>query len=465
MSHNNSSAPTDQFSLSILYFNARSILPKIDILRAEAATRKPLVICIVESWLSHDISDDELNINGYQIHRLDRNRHGGGVLVYTHISLLYKYLPAGHSELELMSISISSPHSPGNHCISVLYRPPSSTVSFFDHLSSSLHKLSPHSFSSFVLIGDFNINFCTSDHPYFCKLNTILQYFSLTQVVQTPTHFNSGSSSLIDLALVSSVDQVLQCSTVPQLGDHDKCSFHLGISLILKCKSIVQQVKQPPRKIWRYDLADFNRANQLIDQTDWDSILINDDIDSAVQNWTNKFMEIMHACIPQLTLRKKRNVPWLNSNIVRHIRQRNSAFQAAKRSSKPNVFGKYKKLRNKVVKLLRSSKKEFYGRINLADKKQFWKTIKFLSKKQTSIPELHHLGESAKTSKAKAEMLNAFLVHVLTLLRHLYLQVMLPTWFMIALRIYCVHLVRFWASSTLLMLRKPVALMGFLLKC
>ena len=285
---------------------------------------------------------------------------------------------------------------------------PTFLVSFFDHLSSSLHKLSPHSFSSFVLIGDFNINFCTSDHPYFCKLNTILQYFSLTQVVQTPTHFSSGSSSLIDLALVSSVDQVLQCSTVPQLGDHDKCSFHLGISLILKCKSIVQQVKQPPRKIWRYDLADFNRANQLIDQTDWDSILINDDIDSAVQNWTNKFMEIMHACIPQQTLRKKSNVPWLNSNIVRHIRQRNSAFQAAKRSSKPNVFGKYKKLRNKVVKLLRSSKKEFYGRINLADKKQFWKTIKFLSKKQTSIPELHHLGESAKTSKAKAEMLNAF---------------------------------------------------------
>ena len=127
MSHNNSSAPTDQFLLSILYFNARSILPKIDILRAQAATRKPLVICIVESWLSHDISDDELNINGYQIHRLDRNRHGGGVLVYTHMSLLYKYLPAGHSELELISIS---PHSPGNHCISVLYRPPSSTVSF-----------------------------------------------------------------------------------------------------------------------------------------------------------------------------------------------------------------------------------------------------------------------------------------------------------------------------------------------
>ena len=149
---------------------------------------------------------------------------------------------------------------------------------------------------------------------------------------------------MIDLALVSSVDQVLQCSTIPQLADHDKCSFHLGISLTLKWKSNVQQVKQPSRRIWRYDSADFNRANQLIDQTDWDSILTDDDIDLATQNWTNKFMEIMHACIPQQTLRKRSNVPWLNSNIVRHIRQRNAAFQAAKRSSKPNAFTKYKKL-------------------------------------------------------------------------------------------------------------------------
>ena len=104
-------------------------------------------------------------------------------------------------------------------------------------------------------------------------------------------------------------------------------------------------------------------------------------------------------------------------------------------------------------------KKEFYGRINLADKKRFWKTIKFFSKKQRSVPELHHLGKSAKTSVTKAEMLNAFFGSCFNtstlLLHHLYLQMMLPTWFMKSLRIYCVHLVRFWASSTLLMLSGP----------
>ena len=61
--------------------------------------------------------------------------------------------------------------------------------------------------------------------------------------------------------------------------------------------------------------------------------------------------------------------------------------------------------------------------------------------KQSNVPWLN--------SKIVRHMLS--LVHVLTLLRHLYLQVMmLPTWFMIALRIYCVHIERFWASTNTL---------------
>ena len=66
-------------NLSILYYNARSVLPKIDLLRAEAAAANdPAVICIVESWLSDDILDAEISIDGYHIVRLDRNRYGGG---------------------------------------------------------------------------------------------------------------------------------------------------------------------------------------------------------------------------------------------------------------------------------------------------------------------------------------------------------------------------------------------------
>ena len=47
--------------LSILYCNARSILPKLDNLTAICYVLNPDIVCIVESWLSGDISDDEIS--------------------------------------------------------------------------------------------------------------------------------------------------------------------------------------------------------------------------------------------------------------------------------------------------------------------------------------------------------------------------------------------------------------------
>ena len=79
----------DNYNVTVVYFNARSVIPKLDSLRAEALVRTPSIICIVETWLSEDILDSEIAIDGYQIVRLDRNRHGGGVLAYIHNSLTW----------------------------------------------------------------------------------------------------------------------------------------------------------------------------------------------------------------------------------------------------------------------------------------------------------------------------------------------------------------------------------------
>ena len=59
--------------LSTVYYNARSLLPKFDRLCTLCATYKPDVLCLVETWLCYDISDNEIMIPGYQLHRLDRN--------------------------------------------------------------------------------------------------------------------------------------------------------------------------------------------------------------------------------------------------------------------------------------------------------------------------------------------------------------------------------------------------------
>ena len=52
--------------------------------------------------------------------------------------------------------------------------------------------------------------------------------------------------------------------------------------------------------------------------------------------------------IARVDIKTKHNLPWLTTNIVRHIRKRNTMFQKAKRSKKESHYDQFKKLRNTV---------------------------------------------------------------------------------------------------------------------
>ena len=111
----------------------------------------------------------------YQLARLDRNRHGGGILIYVHTSHVLFERP---SNLELLAISVNSPCSSHKFCIALFYRPPSSDVQIFSHLFSFLESLSPSQFSTFLLLGDFNIGFLKLHHPLSHKLSDISYSFA-----------------------------------------------------------------------------------------------------------------------------------------------------------------------------------------------------------------------------------------------------------------------------------------------
>ena len=51
------------------------------------------------------------------------------------------------------------------------------------------------------------------------------------------------------------------------------------------------------------------------------------------------------------------------------MRKRNAPFHATKRSDRPEIATKYKKLRNKVVKMLCEAKNSYLNRLNVGSKK------------------------------------------------------------------------------------------------
>ena len=66
--------------LKVIYSNVRSILNKIDELKAVAASYHPNIIALSETWLYDLVPDSLISIDGYNMFRCDRSGRRGGVL-------------------------------------------------------------------------------------------------------------------------------------------------------------------------------------------------------------------------------------------------------------------------------------------------------------------------------------------------------------------------------------------------
>ena len=72
----------------------------MDELRAFVDIQQPHIVSILETWLSSEISDNERFLQGYQVLCLDRNCHGGGIVMSVHESLVPKVVACGPCDLE-----------------------------------------------------------------------------------------------------------------------------------------------------------------------------------------------------------------------------------------------------------------------------------------------------------------------------------------------------------------------------
>ena len=174
----------------------------------------------------------------------------------------------------------------------------------------------------------------------YCKLYTLMSTYSLFQMVNDYTHFHhNGTSSTIDLLWASNPSLINDCATIPALSNSD----HLGLLARLRLK-LANPIKAKTRSMWRYRLADWDRACELIESTDWISLLNTSNIDESWSNWKSAFLEIMEECIPKATLPPKRNRPWLTKNLIQAIRRRNILHRRAKVTGN---YSKYRSYRNR----------------------------------------------------------------------------------------------------------------------
>ena len=163
-----------------------------------------------------DITDAELCITEYNLLRLDRNCHGGGVLIYCHEKYSMTHLPKlCNSEFETLWVKIKAKNT-RPFFVSVTYRSPSVknpldySTRMCNYLTRSIKSL-PLGSEVFCL-GDFNVNFLSK-----CALTSLLKDFSrscnLKQLIKSPTRITETTSSIIDLLFTNSLN-ILQSGSI-----------------------------------------------------------------------------------------------------------------------------------------------------------------------------------------------------------------------------------------------------------
>ena len=207
---------------------------------------------------SSSVHDFEVEIPGYDIVRLDRNRNGGGVAMYIRKNIPYiiRQDLAFHA-LELICIEIRKPKSKPL-LIATWYRPPNSSHDLFQNFEQFLKQLDDENME-FILTGDLNCNFLESTTSQVTsKLFDIMDIFQLQQHIKTPTRITPTSSTLIDVIFIYIGDKkTLETGVIP-LGISDHSLVYLCRKLSIPKESpkviLTRQYKNYNVNAFNYDL-------------------------------------------------------------------------------------------------------------------------------------------------------------------------------------------------------------------
>ena len=142
--------------MKIVCLDVNRLLPKLDQIRIFFEAGNIDVIAVNETKLDSQIGDNEIQMDGYDIVRKDRNKFGGGVCLY--IKNQFNYTVRNdkmHEQLENIIIKIKKPN-PVPIFVCTWYRPPCSPIELFEIFEYTIEKVDAMKGELYIL-GDFEL--------------------------------------------------------------------------------------------------------------------------------------------------------------------------------------------------------------------------------------------------------------------------------------------------------------------
>ena len=346
----------------------------------------PDILGVCETFLSPNISNNQIQIKGYDFLRKDRadilNKTGGGILLYFRNSVKCIRRPELEiSKLETIWAEIQMPNAKP-FLICSAYRPPNVYSDWIDLFEEEL-SLAQTTGLEYILMGDFNIDLNSSTNS---KWSHLIQLFDLKQLITEPTRVTQTSSTLIDHVYTTTPATIVE-SFVSQLSLSD----HFPVCFTRKMNSKIsknQHTTASHRCFKHFDEEIF--LNEL--NTDLQAFQVGQQhIDDDLAIWFTIILQQLnkHAPIKIKRVKSKYLPEWFTPDIT-DMQQKRDTYKRLK------LWDDYRKSRNKVRLLIRQAKRNhFLNKVDTCkNSAAIWKHMRAINK-----------GDISSTSNLPAELI------------------------------------------------------------
>ena len=399
--------------LKCIFTNARSIMNKVDELHCIIEEEKPDLVSIVETWLTDNIFNAEIQIPGYQTTRLDRKTGAhGGILLYTRDGINVQ--PRESQTLaeydEALWCDISSDDTALDLLLGIVYRSPNNSQDQNDCLNRVLSHLNDEH-KDVMIVGDFNYR----DIDWETMQATSSKSDAFLEVVQDNLWYQhvmqpTRLESLLDLVITSNPDMIDEVDVLAHLGssDHNMLKWELNYY-------VQPSTAQSKRD---YKNADFDQIRSKLKKINWKKDLENLSTDQAWDTTKEKLQQLIHDHVPLKRQSKKKKAIWLTRRAQKCIRRKQRAWKRYKSNKTTKNLEHYKLCQREAKREIKTAKRDFEKKLaqNIKeDSKSFYAYVRSKQKvKDTVGPLKQETGETIPSGQQTADVLNEYFASVYT---------------------------------------------------
>ena len=393
--------------ISIMTVNCRSIRNKMDSFRTTTEMYNPDIVVAVETWLSDEYTENEIEMDGYVVFRRDRNKHGGGIMVAikqgANGTVIWR-----DDEAEMMGVKLTINGKQIN--LIAVYRPPNDPVDTFERLEERLSILKDK--DNIIIAGDLNMPGVTWIEGY-GRNGGMMQAIAsgiinkgFVQTVREGTRKTGfGINNVLDVILVKPEELWCKTEVIDGISDH-----RIPITTLFIKANKIEEERQS--KVWYYRKANVQEVKEEFKDkyTEWESVGEGD-----VEKMWNGFKaicnDIRDKYVPSKVLRANSDPVYYNRK-VKKLKSLSRKLHNLKKHGACNKES-LKIVRIQLNKEKAGAKNRFLGEMfNEKEPQEGWnKMYRYIGGLKGNGKKIHTLidenGKECISDQQKADVLNA----------------------------------------------------------